>query len=203
MHLNLRKILRILGVTLYWVVLVLFVGFFFVLHGWDSLPEPYAQMYVLFLILFLVLAVLIATWRKPFLHFSAVAVFLLLGAVFYARAQGVVEAPDETDREVLVRTTELLADESRWDRSLERECELGSATMTLYCALRQASYDVFGGFRHRRPALQVVRVKIEEHRPEADYPHRLGGFNADPDVSHEDLIGLLQASIEDVDARLD
>ena len=201
-HLHLRRILRILGLTLYWSLLVLFVGFFFILHGWDSLPEPYDQRFFLFVILLVVLGLLIATWRKPLLHFSVVAVFLLLGALFYAQAQGVVESPDMTDREILVRTTELLADEARWDRSLESDCELGSATLTLYCALHQASYDVYGGFRHRRPALQVVRVEIEEYRPDADYPHRLGGFNADPEVSHQDLLALLQASIDEIDSRL-
>ena len=198
MHIN----LRILGLTLYWILLVPFLVFFPVLHGWDALPEPYDHLYVLFLILFLVLAVVIATRRRPVVHLSAVAVLMLVGAFFYVRAQGVVEAPDETDRLVLVRTTELLADEARWDRSEERDCELGSATLTLYCALRQASYDVYGGFRHRRPALQVVRVMIEKHRPMANYGHRLGGFNADPDVTHEDLHRLLHASIEEIDAKL-
>lgn len=203
MQLNLRKILGILGLTIYWALLVLLVGFFFVLHGWDSLPEPYDGRYFLLLILSVVLSVLVATWRKPWLHFSVVAVLLAFGALFYARAQGVVEAPDETDREILVRASELLADEARWDRSLESDCELGSDTLTFYCALRQASYDVYGGFRHRRPALQVVRVEIENHRPDADYPHRLGGFNADPEVSHEDLLELLQASIDEIDSRLE
>jgi len=202
-NINTRKILRFLSLTLYWAVIILLLGFFPVLHGFDALPEPYDNRYVLFTILFLVLAAVIATWRKPLLHFSLVAALMLVGGFFYVRAQGVVEAPEETDRLVLVRTTELLADEARWDRSEERDCELDATTLTLYCALRQASFDVYGGFRHRRPALQVVRVMIEQHRPEADYAHRLGGFNADPDVSHEDLNQLLQASIEEIDARLD
>lgn len=102
---------------------------------------------------------------------------------------------NEYDVPILDRTIELLGDENEWSRSDDRTCGEEKQGLSLYCALRQASMDVTGEFRHRAAALQEVRFAIEEQKPDADYAHRLMDYNNDESVGFADMHAVLQAAL--------
>lgn len=68
------------------------------------------------------------------------------------------------DLRILEKADALLKDESRWNRNDDRACDDDRATgrFSLFCALETASTEVLGKYDHRRPALQEVRVVVEE-----------------------------------------
>src|SRR5262249_54645578 len=121
---------------------------------------------------------------------------------FLRNQASVPERPSGVDRSILQHARELLADEQHWDRSDSRTCKRSTSRVTLYCALYQASYQVTGTFRSRRPSLQIVRKIIEERWPKRNYEHRLAGFNADQQVTFADLQELLKISLSEIDARI-
>ena len=86
-------------------------------------------------------------------------------------------APDATDLRILDRTLEILDVPARWDRNDDRVCEQGDRTFSLYCALHRAMVDVTGSFEHRRPALQTVRLVVEQVSGHRRFEHRLMDFN--------------------------
>jgi hypothetical protein len=132
-----------------------------------------------------------------------VAALILAGLTLFAINQGILrEPPSETDVRILQRAKQLLAAESAWDRSASRDCTGASSRRTLYCAIRQASFETTGNFRHRRPALQAVRDEIGVLKPDAHYEHRLSGFNADPSVALRDVQHLLDLSVARIQATL-
>ncbi len=108
---------------------------------------------------------------------------------------------NEQDAAILERTLELLTDESVWSKEDTRQCPVGQARLSLYCALRQASEEVTGGFEHRAAALQEVRYAIDRARPNADYAHRLMDYNNSPDVSLEDVREMLREALDRILAR--
>jgi hypothetical protein len=198
-----RSTIRLVGLVAYWVVLVAGLLIFPILQGWDALPEPFDGTAFLLILGGVVLSTAIATARYRFIHLPVITALMVCGLFLFLRNQGYLpEVPDSTDRLILERTHELLSDEARWDRSDSRDCTPGSATLTLYCALHQASYDVVGGFRHRRPSLQIVREVIAKRRPTANYDHRVAGFNADSEVSFKDITAVLDASLAAIDTRI-
>ena len=195
--------MRFLVRAAYWLVLISALLFFPVLQVSDAMPEPFDSVWLLIVLAVAVLAIAIATAQHRSIHVMAISVLILIGSFFFLRNQGYLpEPPNSVDRSILQHTRELLADEQRWDRSDSRECERSSSRVTLYCALYQASYQVTGTFRSRRPSLQVVRQMIEEHWPKRNYQHRLAGFNADQQVSFADLQQLLEISLAEIDARI-
>jgi hypothetical protein len=119
---------------------------------------------------------------------------LILGFAGYVLWHNRALPADEFDLAILARTQELLSDESRWARDDDRKCDDDGAPLSLYCALRQASVEVTGEFRHRAAALQAVRHAIDAARPDRDYAHRLMDFNNDPDVSFRELQAVLDAA---------
>ncbi|MEZ5331722.1 MAG: hypothetical protein R2991_06645 [Thermoanaerobaculia bacterium] len=197
------RLWRWTATTAYWLALVPLLLFFSVLQPVDALPEAWATGRVALTLAVVVLVAAAVSWRWRRVHLALVAVCLLAGGFLYLRTQALwLEAPGPQDLRVLERTREMLRSPGAWDRSEERECPDDAASLTLYCAVRRASYEVTGGFRHRQPALQVIRRKIGELRPEADYAHRLAGFNADPEVGARELDRLLAAAIEEVRERI-
>lgn len=105
------------------------------------------------------------------------------------------------DAAILERTQELLADASVWSKEDTRECPAGQPRLSLYCALRQASEEITGGFEHRAAALQEVRYAIDRAQPDADYAHRLMDYNNSPDVSLEDVQAMLREALDRIHAR--
>jgi hypothetical protein len=65
----------------------------------------------------------------------------------------------------------------------------------MYCALERATRDVTGGFHHRRPALELVRVIVEERTKGRDYRHRLMDYNNDSTTHIADVHSVFAAAL--------
>jgi hypothetical protein len=112
------------------------------------------------------------------------------------RITGDTEAPpSDLDASILRRARELLHSEATWDREDDRSCARTDGLLSLYCALRQATVDVTGGFHHRRPALQTTRRIVAERSTGRDYEHRLRDYNNDPRTSLADIHSLLDEAL--------
>ena len=108
---------------------------------------------------------------------------------------------NEYDAAILERTIELLSDEAGWSKSGDRSCDADEQMLNLYCALRRASIEVAGEFKHRAAALQEVRHAIERQNPRVDYAHRLMDYNDDQGTSFEELHAVLQDALDNLRAR--
>lgn len=108
------------------------------------------------------------------------------------------------DVHLLVRTSELLAQESVWNRNDDRQCkdDEASGRRSLFCALQAASIEVLGRYDHRRVALQEVRFAIQEATRGREFEHRLMEFNNLPGTSLADVQAVLKVARERVKARL-
>jgi hypothetical protein len=108
------------------------------------------------------------------------------------------------DIRILVRTSELLAQDSAWNRSDDRQCQDDEASgrVSLFCALQAASVEVLGRYDHRRVALQEVRFAIQEATRGREFEHRLMEFNNLPETSLADVQAVLKIARERVEARL-
>lgn len=108
------------------------------------------------------------------------------------------------DVQILVRAAALLATESDWNRSDDRECgdDEAAGRRSLFCALQAASVEVLGTYDHRRVALQEVRFAIQEAAPEREFGHRLMEFNNLPSTTHADVLAVLRVARGRVAARL-
>lgn len=111
----------------------------------------------------------------------------------------------EEDVEILAGATRLLADESGWNRSDDRECDDDEATdkRSLFCALQKASIEVLGEYDHRRVALQEVRFAIQDVTGGREFAHRLMDFNNLAETTLADIHDVLRISTERVEARLE
>jgi hypothetical protein len=101
---------------------------------------------------------------------------------------------DEKDVAIIDRARTLLSDQASWNRADNRECHTGDATVSLFCALQFASRDVTGEYRHRRTALEEVRIALDEATRNRPYEHRLRDFNNDPRTTLGDVHAVLAAA---------
>ncbi len=110
----------------------------------------------------------------------------------------------EQDEKILLRTGELLRDETQWNRQDERWCEDDEQTgkRSLFCALHRATVDVLGKYRHRQAALEHVRLVIMELTPDAGYSHRLMDYNNDPATTHADIRRVLETALAEVRSKM-
>ena len=108
------------------------------------------------------------------------------------------------DLRILLKTSELLSDESVWNRKDDRECDDDEATgkRSLFCALQKACIEVLGAYDHRRAALQEVRFAVEDATRGQDFQHRLRDFNNLPTTRLADIKRVLQVATERVKSRL-
>jgi hypothetical protein len=197
------SIARKLGWFAYWLTLLVLLLFFPVLQGSDAMPEGIGWAILKIVLLVGVPLAAFVTRRRRALHALTILALLAGGTIFFALNQGLIrERAGEPDLRVLQRTKQLLSDEQSWNRSSSRDCVAQSQSLTLYCAARQASIEVTGGFRHRRPALQMLRHEIKVLWPNKEYEHGMAGFNADVDISFSDLQRLLDASIATITLEL-
>ena len=190
-----RRFISRIGVAFYWLLLAVVLAFLPILQSWEALPQGGIWAAARLCIVALVVLGLVVSYRTRLWHIAMVAGLLAVGALLFALNQGIISEPaTQSDVRILQRTARLLEAPDNWDRSSTRECLNDGSKLTLYCALRRASLEEVGSFRHRRPALQIVRAEIGRLRPNADYEHRLSGFNSDPGVSFNDLQRLLASS---------
>lgn len=106
--------------------------------------------------------------------------------------------PNSLDLEIVRRAASILSTESVWNRADNRECPANATTWSIYCALERATIEVTGGFQHRRPALQVVRMIVDERTATRHYHHRLMDYNNDPTTHLADI----QSLFEDAEKRI-
>jgi ElaB/YqjD/DUF883 family membrane-anchored ribosome-binding protein len=98
---------------------------------------------------------------------------------------------DAKDVAIIDGARALLRDESVWNRADNRECHTGDARVSLFCALQFASREVTGEYRHRRTALEEVRMALEDATRDRRYAHRLMDFNNDPRTRLGDVYAVL------------
>lgn len=116
------------------------------------------------------------------------AAFVLLVVSVQVRAMESNAAPDLADDiRILDRASELLSDESRWNRQDTRECLPQAQTISLFCGLHAASIEVLGRYDHRRAALEEVRLAIQEVSNGRRFEHRLMDFNNLPSTTFGDI----------------
>jgi hypothetical protein len=105
----------------------------------------------------------------------------------------------KADIEIIKRAQAILDSPSKWNRADTRICPADAKTFSLYCALEKATDEVSGNFEHRGAAMQEARFVIDEIAPNANYDHRLMGYNNDPKTTFADIqkvFQLLQSHIE-------
>jgi hypothetical protein len=91
------------------------------------------------------------------------------------------------DLAILDRASELLSDARRWNRNDTRQCPKDAPTVSLFCALQQATIEVLGSYDHRRVALQEVRFAVDEALNGREVEHRLTDFNNLPETTIEQV----------------
>ena len=64
--------------------------------------------------------------------------------------------------------------------------------------MKKATIEITGGFHHRRPALQVVRIIIQERRGNPPYHHRLMDYNNDKTTNLTDVQSLFREALKDM-----
>jgi hypothetical protein len=108
------------------------------------------------------------------------------------------------DLRILARASELLKDESVWNRADDRVCDDDEATgkRSLFCALQRACIDVLGAYDHRRVALQEVRFAVNDATRGKNFEHRLKDFNNLPSTRLADIKAVLQVAADRVKSRL-
>jgi hypothetical protein len=104
-------------------------------------------------------------------------------------------APNALDRKIVQRAAVLLSTEAAWNRADTRKCPVFAKTWSIYCALEKATIEVTGGFHHRRPALQVVRIIVDERGAGRNYNHRLMDYNNDPRTHLSDVQSLFKEAL--------
>jgi hypothetical protein len=104
-------------------------------------------------------------------------------------------APNALDREIIQRADALLSSDAVWNRADNRKCPATATTWSMYCALEHATREVTGGFHHRRPALELVRVMVEERTKDRDYNHRLMDYNNDSTTHIADVRSVFAAAL--------
>jgi hypothetical protein len=105
-------------------------------------------------------------------------------------------APNALDREIVTRADALLSSDAVWNRADNRKCDPDAKKWSIYCALEHATREVTGGFHHRRPALEIVRVIVEERTKDRNYDHRLMDYNNDASTHLDDVRTLFAVALE-------
>lgn len=106
------------------------------------------------------------------------------------------------DLKILQEARGFLSETSKWDRGEETTCDLEAETLTLFCALQKASFDVAEDFLLRRPALEEVRYAIDEML-ETSLDRRLIDFNHLETTDLADIHAVIDIALERLQARLD
>ena len=108
-------------------------------------------------------------------------------------------APNALDREIIIHAAALLRSTGVWNRADDRVCPATATTWSIYCAMEKATIDVTGAFDHRRPAMELVRILVEERSAGRNYEHRLLGYNNDPRTTLADVVSLFTEALACID----
>jgi hypothetical protein len=149
----------------------------------------------------------IATRMKRTMFMS---VFVFVAANGFAVAQSVVRTDDDnlrppvskTDIEILDRAERILDSPAKWNRADNRVCPKCAKTVSLYCALEQATLEVTGSFEHRGAVMQEARFAIDKIDGNRDYDHRLMGYNNDKTTTFADIKKVIEETSTRIETRL-
>ncbi|HZS47215.1 MAG TPA: hypothetical protein VFC63_19230 [Blastocatellia bacterium] len=108
--------------------------------------------------------------------------------------------PSDLDREIVKRAAAILSIESNWNRNDNRQCRPTDKTWSIYCAMEEATTELAGAFHHRRPALEVVRVIIENRTKDKKYQHRLMGYNNDETTKLSDVQSIFAEALSQMNS---
>jgi hypothetical protein len=103
--------------------------------------------------------------------------------------------PNSLDREILERASKIITSDSVWNRADNRKCPADAKMWSIYCAEEKAMIEVTGGFNHRRPASELVRVIVDERSQGKNYSHRLMDYNNDQSTHLADVKSLFAEAI--------
>jgi len=134
------------------------------------------------------------------LHICGLAAAALLAAS--CQHAPTFPAVTQADADILGEAKRLLADESRWTRNDETQCNLEAVQWTLFCALQKASYTVTGAYELRRVALEDTRYVIDRMMGPETLERRLIDFNNLPTTTFADIQMVLDRALQRVNARL-
>jgi len=99
---------------------------------------------------------------------------------------------------VILKTLELLRDETLWDKNavFGEECDLENQKLTLGCALIKAQKEIRGKVHNRSKEMGVVRRKIYFYYFWRAGIHPVTYFNRNRRTKYDDVIRVLQLSIQ-------
>ncbi len=103
--------------------------------------------------------------------------------------------PEALDERILMRASEIARAGADWNRADDRRCDRHPTSWSLYCAMDRATIEVTGAHDHRRPAMEVVRLLVEDRTKDKAYAHRLMGYNNDPKTTLDDVQALFQDAL--------
>jgi hypothetical protein len=130
-------------------------------------------------------------------------ILMIFAAAFVSAQDSNVKPPvSKTDLEIVDRAGEILNSPALWNKNDDRKCLKDAKTVSLYCAIEQATLEVAGSFEHRGAAMQEARFAIDQIDGNKEYEHRLMGYNNDPTTSFEDIKRVLRVTRERIEARL-
>jgi hypothetical protein len=104
-------------------------------------------------------------------------------------------APSPRDVEIIRRADALLSSPAVWNRADNRRCPGRATAWSIYCALDRAAFDATCGTHHRRPAMEAVRVIIDERTASRGYEHRLMDYNNDSTTTLADVHSLFHTAL--------
>lgn len=104
-------------------------------------------------------------------------------------------APGPLDEKILQRAAAILSTTAVWNREDDRKCPAGAKTWSIYCAMQMATVEVTGQWHHRRPAMEVVRIIIDERSAGRKYDHRLMDYNNDATTTLADVQSLFKEAL--------
>ena len=111
------------------------------------------------------------------------------------------------DLRILERADEILSDATKWDRADDRVCNAADTTWSLFCAVKQATEEVLGTYRHEdkmgQAATREVRRVIEELNPGHKFKHRLMDYNNLPSTTFDDIKKVLHLARQRVARQLE
>ena len=198
-----NQVFLVLRKIIYWVLVAFLLLVLPIFQSWQFVPEDGIWRIIKLAIAVVVILIAVLTRKQTRLHAVSILFLIALGLLFFCLNQGIIKEPvNETDLRILMTAKKLIPNESAWDRTSSRECSSHGHRLSLYCALHDASIREAGNFRHRRPALQIVRAEIEKVKPQSDYEHRLAGFNSDPTVKFSDIQRVLDLAIIQAKSQL-
>ena len=107
-------------------------------------------------------------------------------------------APGPLDAKILQRAAVILSTTTVWNRADDRKCPAEAKTWSIYCAMQKATVEATGQWHHRRPAMEVVRVIIDERSVGRKYDHRLMDYNNDATTTLADVQSLFKEALVEI-----